>query len=467
MPRFQTEVFSRPIQRMHIVSVSYTNIQKKIKNVCNIQKTMTKKAKIYYFSLTDEMRKEEKLDWFKNAKLNKIPFELITPDPKHNWLNLTDNDFEDLIPLVDKKHKNTIFEFYSNGVNTARDEWVYDFDRDNLDSKMQYFIKEYNTLLAKNDASWKETIKWSEALKNYFKRRIKLQFDGKLILEGNYRPFIKQFYYAEKFLSDRLTQNHYDMFGKDLTKKNELIGYLSGTRLDFGIYVTNLIPNFASFSLDPARWLPLYRYTSQGQKLDNITDWALKLFQEKYPKLKEVPPSGVRGLIFHYVYGVLHNPAYRSKYEQNLKRDFPRIPLYTDFEFWAAQGKVLMELHLKYESIAPYPLQRIESELKSSSLNKAKLRADKAQGIITLDEMTRLEGVPALAWEYKLGNRCALEWILDQYKEKKPTDPTIAAKFNTYRFEDYKEQVIDLLQRVCTVSVKTMEVIGEMEGKSK
>jgi predicted helicase len=33
----------------------------------------------------------------------------------------------------------------------------------------------------------------------------------------------------------------------------------------------------------------------------------------------------------------------------------------------------------------------------------------------------------------KLGNRCALEWILDQYKEKKPKDPTIREKFNTYR----------------------------------
>jgi predicted helicase len=63
-----------------------------------------------------------------------------------------------------------------------------------------------------------------------------------------------------------------------------------------------------------------------------------------------------------------------------------------------------------------------------------------------LDGITELTGIPALAWEYKLGNRSALEWILDQYKEKKPSDPTIAEKFNTYRFADYKEQVIDLLE---------------------
>ena len=64
---------------------------------------------------------------------------------------------------------------------------------------------------------------------------------------------------------------------------------------------------------------------------------------------------------------------------------------------------------------------------------------------------------------YKLGNRSALEWVLDQYKEKKPKDPTIREKFNTYRFADYKEQVIDLLRRVCAVSVGTMEVVRGME----
>ena len=71
--------------------------------------------------------------------------------------------------------------------------------------------------------------------------------------------------------------------------------------------------------------------------------------------------------------------------------------------------------------------------------------------------------MPAAAWDYKLGNRSALEWILDQYKEKKPKDKTIAEKFNTYKFTDYKEHVIDLLQRVCTVSMKTIDIIKQME----
>ena len=95
---------------------------------------------------------------------------------------------------------------------------------------------------------------------------------------------------------------------------------------------------------------------------------------------------------------------------------------------------------------------------------KAKLKADKETGMISLDERTWIDGIPPAAWDYKLGNRSALEWILDQYKEKTPKDPTIREKFNTYKFADYKEKVIDLLKRVTTVSVKTVEIMKEMEA---
>lgn len=72
---------------------------------------------------------------------------------------------------------------------------------------------------------------------------------------------------------------------------------------------------------------------------------------------------------------------------------------------------------------------------------------------------------PNEAWEYKLGNRSALEWILDQYKESAPKDKTIAEKVNAYRFADYKEHVIELWRRVCTVSVETVSIVREMEAE--
>lgn len=94
---------------------------------------------------------------------------------------------------------------------------------------------------------------------------------------------------------------------------------------------------------------------------------------------------------------------------------------------------------------------------------KAMLKADKDPGRILLDSETTLIGVPREAWDYKLGNRCALEWVLDQYKEKAPRDPTTREKFNTYRFADYKEKIVDLLRRVTTVSVETQRIVEAMK----
>lgn len=172
--------------------------------------------------------------------------------------------------------------------------------------------------------------------------------------------------------------------------------------------------------------------------------------------------------IFHYVYGVLHDPFYREKYARNLKRELPRIPFYPDFWQWADWGKTLMDLHIGYETVEPWPLKRTdvrdEEARQAGVAPKAMLKADREAGRITLDSETTLAGVPPEAWGYQLGNRSALEWVLDQHREKKPKDPTIRAKFDTYRFAEYKEKVIDLLARVATVSVATVKITREMRG---
>jgi predicted helicase len=93
---------------------------------------------------------------------------------------------------------------------------------------------------------------------------------------------------------------------------------------------------------------------------------------------------------------------------------------------------------------------------------KVILKADRETGIIVLDAETQLAGVPGEAWNYRLGNRSALEWVLDQHKERSPKHPIIREKFNTYRFTDYKERVINLLTRVTTVSLRTVEIIEAM-----
>jgi predicted helicase len=78
-----------------------------------------------------------------------------------------------------------------------------------------------------------------------------------------------------------------------------------------------------------------------------------------------------------------------------------------------------------------------------------------------------LTGIPPEAWDYKIGSRCALDWILDQYKEKRPNDPTIREKFDTYQFADYKEEIIELLARLTTISIETLRVARAMEKAAR
>ena len=264
--------------------------------------------------------------------------------------------------------------------------------------------------------------------------------------------------------------------------------------------------------------LPLYRYPTGGERVENITDWALAQFRQRYGPRQETPSprplshgergeerssqgergeqrssQGERGEqrlspwerrselpsprgggaggegeltkldIFRYAYAVLHHPAYCQKYELNLKREFPRVPFYDDFWQWSEWGRRLMDLHLNYEQALPYPLSG--EDLDAETLRRAvvpRLIARKEKGVPEMDTLTTLRGVPPDAWEYRRGTYTALEGVLERYKERKPKDPTIRERLNTYRFADYKEHVIDLLRRVCTVSVQTMAIIRQM-----
>jgi len=423
-----------------------------------------KKAEIYYYRLPNCKSKQEKLQLLDSIKFKDLAFDRVFPDKDANWINQTNNDFDTLIPVCDKqtklgKNQHAIFKLFSLGVSTNRDDWVFDFNENNLKEKIQFFIETYNNLVKNNDDNWNKQIKWSEYLKGVFNRKQYIDFNKNLLIKSTYRPFVKQFYYSESLLSDRLTQNHYDIFGNSLDKENKIIMLSQGQRANFFCLGSKYISSLDIFMPNATNCLPLYIYNKENKQQENITNWALELFQNNYNN-QEI----TKEQIFNYVYAVLHDPKYRQKYEQNLKREFPRIPFYDNFEQWAKFGKELIDLHLNYETVEKYPLTRIDSDNAKEPI--AKLKTDKAKGVIFLDDNTRLENVPCEAWDYKLGNRSALEWVLDQYKEKTPKDATIAKKFKTYHFADYREHVIDLLCRVCKVSVATVHIVQAIHDLS-
>ncbi|AKE63504.1 helicase domain protein [Microcystis aeruginosa NIES-2549] len=400
----------------------------------------------------------QKLEFLSSTKLNQLDFEHIIPDKKHNWLNQSDNDFNQLLPLIDKevksgKSEKAVFKLFSSGLKTQRDEWVYDFSRDKLEAKMMFFVDVYQRTFKDENYQGRNQIKWDRELTKYLSQRISKVFNDANMLMSYYRPYTKQWLYFDKHFNG-MTYQWFNIFNNEFN--NIIIGLNVGSD-KFVSLVSNHIIDLACLLVSggSTQCLPLYYYDKEGNRIDNITDWGLQQFQKHYND-KTITKLD----IFHYTYAVLHYPEYRSKYELNLKREFPRLPFYDNFSQWVEWGSKLMELHINYETVAPYPLTRIDTN--NNLKPKTKLKADREKNYINLDDITFLQDIPKIAWEYKLGNRSALEWILDQYKEKKPKDKTIAERFNNYRFADYKETVIDLLQRVCTVSVETMKIIEAM-----
>ncbi|RWC44659.1 MAG: DNA methyltransferase [Mesorhizobium sp.] len=457
---------------------------------------------VRYEAVRDYAKADEKQDFLSLTPLSRRPFAIVEPDKDANWINQPEHRWDDLIPIADKKTKGAnakgqeraIFRQFGNGVNTARDQWVTDLSADVLSQKAALALALYGQASPADD-EFPKTLKWSRNLKGKSRAKKVEKFSQSFISDYEYRPF----YSVNAYLSPLLI----DEFGflvQQSGDQNVHIAFPNGG--EFRCLASTRALDF--HFIGDSRVVSSYRYSKSGERVDNITDWALKEFQKAYGKdglgtsqkskerddvreavatqgishstagisrLRKAAHAITKDDICHYVYAVMHDPAYREKYALNLKRDFPRIPFYPNFWCWAEWGKQLMKLHIGYETVEPWPLERLdtpdETARAAGVVPKALLKADRDAGIIRLDTETQLSGIPEEAWNYRLGNRSGLEWILDQYKEKTPKDLTIREKFNTYRFADYKEKVVDLLMRVARVSVETVAITEAMKAASR
>ena len=419
---------------------------------------------IHYASREDAELAVEKLGYLRGASLKDIAFEPITPDDKSNWLNQSDSDFDTLLPLADRQTKlaktasdeRSVFGLYSMGVVSNRDEWVYDFDSGNLGGKVRALINLYEESRALyggqevDDAALGTAIKWTRDLKRQLRLDTPNHFERESTRPTLFRPFVGKYLYFNQSLNEMQYQLP-DVFPKGECDENKAICFCVNGKF-FYVLATDRV--FDLHFTGDTQCLPLYRYTETGERVSNITEWGLRQFREHYGDESITAED-----IFAYIYAVLHDPAYRETYRVDLLREFPRLPFYKDFPTWVRLGQELLDLHLGFESAETFALERVD---KDGEPGKAALKADKARSTIVLDNKTMLTGVPVEAWDYRLGSRSALEWVLDQYKERTPRDPTIRERFNTYRFADHKEKVIDLLQRVCTVSVETVRIVNQL-----
>ena len=161
--------------------------------------------------------------------------------------------------------------------------------------------------------------------------------------------------------------------------------------------------------------------------------------------------------IFHATYALLHHPGYRQRFATNLKRELPRLPFAPDFHAFAKAGKKLAALHTGYETAAEFPLKRTVQRGIPPSLRVEKMRwATPDKLALTYNESLTLTGIPPEVFGYKLGNRSALEWVLDQYQVS--TDPRSGLECDPNRPDD-EGYIVRLLGQVITVSLETLKIV--------
>jgi predicted helicase len=461
-------------------------------------------AKIFYTEVDDFLRKEARYKLLEQAKnVYGVDWKEIEPDAKYAWLTEgMDNDFDSLLPMGSKEGKrdsgfgewgSVIFKIYNNGVKTNRDAWVYNFNSFNLIEKLKISIDFYNNHVLKfsNNKELKKSIddsvdyddnliSWDSNMKNSLRSNKIAIFSNNKIRNSIYRPYTKQYLFYDKIFNNTYTL-FYKIFPTPETEKENLLICLSGvgSSKSFHSLIVNIIPCLDM--LEKTQCFPFYTYNEDGSgRKENITDWGLKQFQEYYrhtPKsplnrgdLKSFPPltRGGQGVcsseiskwdIFYYIYGVLHNPEYRTKYAANLRRSLPRIPFYDDFWKYSEAGKKLADLHVNYESQAEYPLIKIETPGKQLDWKVEKMRLSKDKQTIIYNDFLSLTGIPYEAYEYKLGNRSALEWIIDQYQIKIDKRSGIT---NDPNREDEPDYIVKLIGKIVTVSLETVKIVREM-----
>ena len=362
----------------------------------------------------------------------------------------------------------SIFSTYCNGQKSNSDEYVYSFSRASLEERAKGMVDEYLSELGR----WKRlkvpepvdsfinvditTLKWVRHTKRSLVRRIETAFDESDIRNAVYRPFVA----CSCFFNPVFDEDLYQLasyFPSDET--NICIALNMTAERPFTCFASSAIPNLVAaggFGCT-TQVFPLYQFNQDGRnRRENISDEALADFRLHYSDHKIIKRH-----IFEAIYAILHHPEYRTRYAANLKRELPRIPFPPDFHAFAAAGKRLMELHVDYEKQEEYPLVQIENPSKdvevSFRVERMKLSKDKSE--IRYNDFLTLRGIPVAAFDYRLGNRSALEWVIDQYRVS--TDPRSGIVNDPNRADD-PQYILRLIKQVITVSLETQQIIAAL-----
>jgi predicted helicase len=293
-----------------------------------------------------------------------------------------------------------------------------------------------------------------------------------------YRPYTKQWVYFSQGLNAYL--NQIPKIFPDATVANRVICVTGrGATKEFCALMTANIPDLEMVSKGQCFPLQLFevppdedlfavdglRHGSYIVK-DGITDAGLKHFKDAY-KGEAISKED----LFYYIYGLLHSEDYKKRYADNLSKELPRIPAvkkFADFQAFSNAGRKLADLHINYETVAPYQVNIEGGALLMADFTDTDYRvtqmkfaskADKTR--VVYNHKIAMSGIPLEAYDYVVNGKPALEWVMERQAVTTHKDSGILNDANLWATETMGDASypLKLFQRVITVSIETMKIV--------
>ena len=372
-------------------------------------------AKVYHYEIFG--KRFEKYAFLAKTSFSDIPWYELTPQAPQYFFVPKDFSVQE---EYEKGFKvDDLMKVRNSGVKTDRDLLFYDCDKDCLIERIssllsgkqleKNFIELYNVV---DSSSYKITDK------------IKCcKFDNSKIQKAEYR--VLDFYYI--YYDEKLVSRAAFNVMQHLRKANVALVVPRQCSSDWKyVFCTNTIGDHnliaSAGKLGAGDLFPLYLYPTEGEK--NLGETRMPNLDEKiWSKIdKNVKFKTTPEQVFDYIYGVLHTPSYREKYNEFLKIDFPRIPFpenKEEFERIVSIGNKLRKLHLM-EEIPPQKTSfDIEGDNVVTDVKYEKEIPGQAgndnYGKVYINKTQYFANVPDLAWNFYIGGyQPAQKWLKDR-----------------------------------------------------
>ncbi|MCX5855443.1 MAG: DNA methyltransferase, partial [Deltaproteobacteria bacterium] len=372
--------------------------------------------------------RKQKYDWLSNNDLDATEWRELVPK----------SEFYLFVPRTDKgldvyerwPHVPEIFVVNSTGIKTHRDHFVFDFDCEALKRRIRQFRdRNLTDDFVRGALKLKDTGDWKMS-----ERRKKVEEDvdwEDKIVKCLYRPFDMRWVFYHYHAIDR---GRLEVMRHMLAGENVALITPKQHKDEFGAFTTETIGVHKSVAAyDTNYYFPLYLYPNAdrddlfaqhepAERRPNLNPKAVAALAQAYG----VAPSPEE--IFHYVYAVLYAPAYREKYAEFLRMDFPRVPFTSDVRLFGqlvALGERLTALHLLTSAELDPPTCRFEVE-GDSRIGKGKsagLRYEAKEQCVYINATQYFAPVAETVWSYQVGGYQVCEkWLKDRQERRLDLD---------------------------------------------